>query len=72
MQYNKKKSNERMNHMKFKATATIMSNKKKLEATRKAKQLLYQAMQLLSEELNDDEKREMNKLVHDSTLTEGK
>lgn len=58
--------------MKFKATATIMPNKKKLEATRKAKQLLYQAMQLLSEELNDDEKREMNKLVHDSTLTEGK
>ena len=51
--------------MKFKATATIMPNKKKLEATRKA-------MQLLSDELNDDEKREMNKLANDPALTEGK
>ena len=72
MQYNKKKLSERTNHMKFKATATIMPNKKKLEATRKAKQLIYQAMQLLSDELSDDEKREMNNLAHDPALTEGK
>lgn len=58
--------------MKFKATATIIPNEKKLAATRKAKQLIYQAMQLLSDELNDDEKREMNKLAHDPVLTEGK